>query len=258
MKVGILGGGQLGRMLLQAAANYTVETFVLENDSHCPAAHLCHHFTKGDIQNYDDVYAFGKELDAITIEIEAVNIDALEQLSKEGVRVIPHPSALRIIQNKITQKQFYEKNEIPSPPFKVTDAAADVLQHLHFLPAVHKLGVGGYDGKGVKLIETEANIGNAFNEPSVLEKKVTIAKEISVIVAKSESGETAIYPIAEMIADPVLNLLDYQLSPAKITDKALWKAEAIALKLVKALNSAGLFAIEMFIDDKEQVWVNET
>jgi 5-(carboxyamino)imidazole ribonucleotide synthase len=245
-------------MLLQAAANYTVETFVLENDENCPAAHLCHHFVNGDIRNYNDVYSFGKQVDAITIEIESVNIDALEQLSNEGVRVIPHPSALRIIQNKITQKQFYQAHEIPSPPFKITQNSTDILQHLAFLPAVHKIGVGGYDGKGVQLIETEANISEAFQAPSVLEKKVAIAKEISVIVAKSENGEMAIYPIAEMITDPILNLLDYQLSPAKISEKVLWKAEAIALKLVKELASPGLFAIEMFIDQNEQVWVNET
>src|SRR6478752_9466616 len=118
-KIGILGGGQLGRMLLQAAANYPVETFVLENDDQCPAAHLCHHFVKGDIRNFDDVYNFGKGLDAITIEIESVNEDALEKLEQEGVRVYPKPSALRIIKNKILQKQFYKDNEIPSPAFKV-------------------------------------------------------------------------------------------------------------------------------------------
>src|SRR5215510_15827847 len=120
MKIGLLGGGQLGRMLLQAAANYTVETFVMENDDECPAAHLCHHFTKGDIKNFDAVYAFGKNLDAITIEIENVNIDALEKLEAEGVKIYPRPSVLKIIKNKILQKEFYKTHDIPSPQFMIT------------------------------------------------------------------------------------------------------------------------------------------
>src|SRR6186997_57287 len=138
-KVGILGGGQLGRMLLQAAANYPVETFVMENDENCPAAHLCHHFTKGDIRNFDDVYNFGKGLDALTIEIEAVNEDALEKLENEGVRIYPKPSALKIIKSKILQKQFYKDNEIPSSEFIITQNKAELSQHSAFLPAAHKL-----------------------------------------------------------------------------------------------------------------------
>jgi len=150
-KVGILGGGQLGRMLLQAAANYPVETFVMESDADCPAAHLCHHFTKGDIKNFDDVYNFGKGLDAITIEIEAVNEDALEKLEAEGVSVYPKPSALRIIKNKILQKQFYKDNEIPTSEFVIPQNKTELQQHQNFLPAAHKIGMGGYDGRGVEL-----------------------------------------------------------------------------------------------------------
>jgi 5-(carboxyamino)imidazole ribonucleotide synthase len=121
MKIGILGGGQLGRMLLQASANYVVETHVLENDENCPSAHLCHHFTKGDITDFDTVYNFGRGLDAITIEIESVNVDALEKLETEGVKVYPKPSAIRIIKNKITQKEFYAHHQIPTSEFMVTD-----------------------------------------------------------------------------------------------------------------------------------------
>jgi 5-(carboxyamino)imidazole ribonucleotide synthase len=258
MKVGILGGGQLGRMLLQAAANYDVTTFVLENDPHCPAAHLCHHFTKGDISNYDAVYNFGKGLDAMTIEIESVNVDALEQLEKEGVKVYPTPAAIRIIKNKIVQKQFYTQNEIPTSEYIVTQNKAALIHYASFLPAVHKLGEGGYDGKGVQVINTEADIELGFDAPSVLEKKVNIKQEIALIVGMNAKGETIIYPPAEMIFDPVYNLLDYQLSPAKLEEKQLWKAEAIARKVVNGLKSPGLFAIELFIDDKGDVWVNET
>lgn len=258
MKVGILGGGQLGRMLLQAAANYTVDTYVLENDEHCPAAHLCHHFTKGNITDYDTVYHFGKGLDAITIEIESVNVDALEKLESEGVRVYPKPSAIRIIKNKITQKEFYKKHEIPASDFIVTENLADLQKHIGFLPAVHKIGQGGYDGKGVQVLETEKDISKGFAAPAVLEKKVKIKKEIAIIVAAGDNGETVLFPPAEMVFDPVWNLLDYQISPALLPEKILWKAEGIAAKVVKELKSPGLFAIELFIDINDEVLVNET
>ncbi|MES2004264.1 MAG: 5-(carboxyamino)imidazole ribonucleotide synthase [Bacteroidota bacterium] len=258
MKAGILGGGQLGRMLLQAAANYTVETFVLENDPNCPAAHLCHHFTKGDITDFDTVYAFGKELDALTIEIESVNVEALEKLEAEGVKIYPRPSAIKTIKNKLTQKSFYRNHEIPTSDFLITENLADLQQHLSFLPAVHKIGQGGYDGKGVAVLETEADLSKGFDAPSVLEKKVRIKKEIALIVAMNEAGETVLYPPAEMIFDPVWNLLDYQLSPAILPEKILWKAEAIAARVVKELKSPGLFAVELFIDMNDEVLVNET
>ncbi len=258
MKIGILGGGQLGRMLLQAATNFDVTTYVLENDAQCPAAHLCHHFTLGNIQDYDAVYNFGKNLDALTIEIEAVNVDALEQLEKEGVKVYPTPSAIRTIKNKVLQKQFYKENEIPTAPFFITQKASELLAHIDFLPAVHKMGEGGYDGKGVQIINTEKEIELAFNVPSVLEKKVKIATEIALIVGMNAKGETIIYPPAEMVFDTVYNLLDYQLSPAKLQEKQLWKSQAIARKVVKGLNSPGLFAIELFIDAQGEIWVNET
>ncbi len=138
-KAGILGGGQLGRMLLQAAANYPVETFVLENDAECPAAHLCTHFVQGDITNFEDVYNFGKHLDAITIEIEAVNVEALQKLEEEGVKIFPKPSALAIVKNKILQKQFYVDNQIPTPAFIITNNKEELKNNASFLPAYSKL-----------------------------------------------------------------------------------------------------------------------
>ena len=258
MKVGILGGGQLGRMLLQAAANYTVETFVLENDPGCPAAHLCHHFVKGNINDFDTVYQFGRGLDAITIEIEAVNVDALEKLESEGVKIYPSPAAIRIIKDKVIQKAFYRDHDIPSSPFVITQNLAELAAQADFLPAVHKIGQGGYDGKGVQVIREAKDMDKGFDAPAVLEKMVDIKKEIAVIVAMNAKGETALFPPAEMIADPVLNLLDYQLSPAVLPEKVLWKAEAIALRVVKGLQSPGLFAVELFVDKNEDVLVNET
>jgi len=257
-KVGILGGGQLGRMLLQAAVNYPVQTAVLENDSECPAAHLCNYFVKGDITDFDAVYNFGKGLDAITIEIESVNEAALEQLEKEGVNIYPKPATLKTIKNKILQKEFYKKNEIPTSDFIVTQNLQELNSHTAFLPAVHKIAMGGYDGRGVQVIKTKDDIGKGFDAPGVLEKMVKIKKEIAVIIAVNDKGETAIYPAVDMVFDPLLNLLDYQLSPADLTDKILWKIEAIALKVVKHLNSPGIFAVELFVDANDEVFVNET
>jgi 5-(carboxyamino)imidazole ribonucleotide synthase len=257
-KIGILGGGQLGRMLLQASANYVVETFVLENDEDCPAAHLCHHFIKGDIKNFDAVYNFGKNLDALTIEIEAVNVEALEKLESEGVKIYPKPSAIKIIKNKITQKEFYQSNQIPSPDFIITQNKNELKNNIDFLPAVHKIGQGGYDGKGVQVLQNEDAIEKGFDAPSVLEKMVDIQKEIAIIVAMNDKKETAVYPATEMIFDPQLNLLDYQVSPSELPKDVLEKAEQIALQLVKSFNSAGLFAVEMFVDKNNNVLINET
>lgn len=257
-KIGILGGGQLGRMLLQAAANYPVETFVLENDDACPAAHLCHHFKKGDIRNFEDVYHFGRELDALTIEIESVNLEALKKLEAEGVSIFPRPHALEIIKNKVTQKKFYRDHQIPSPDFVVTYHAEEISQYPDFLPAAHKLATGGYDGRGVQLVYNKEDISKAFDGESVLEKMVQIKKEIAIIVAIDGDGKKAIYPPVEMIFNKDLNLLEYQLCPATLQEKTLWKAEAIALTVAKNLQSPGIFAIELFIDINEEVLVNET
>src|SRR5665213_3196548 len=257
-KVGILGGGQLGRMLLQAAANYPVETYVLEKDAECPAAHLCSHFTKGDITSFKDVYNFGKNLDAITIEIESVNIEALKKLESEGVKVYPRPAALEIIKSKSLQKNFYKTNQIPTSPFVITSRKEDLQTQLHFLPAAHKLAVGGYDGRGVEILKNEKDIEKGFDEEAVLEKLVKIKKEIAIIVAISENGKTAVYPPVEMIFNQDLNLLEYQLCPANISEKMVWKAEAVALAVVKNFQSPGIFAVELFVDIDDNVLVNET
>jgi 5-(carboxyamino)imidazole ribonucleotide synthase len=257
-KVGILGGGQLGRMLLQVAANYPVETFILENDPQCPSAHLCHHFVQGDIRDFDAVYQFGKGLDAITIEIENVNIDALEKLEQEGVRIYPKPSVLRIIKNKIHQKQFYTQHGIPTAPYVITENRAALQGHSELLPGVHKIGEGGYDGRGVQLLHRNEDLHLGFDAPGVLEKLVNIKKEIALLVAVGDDGKTALYPPVEMVFNPDLNMLDFQLSPADIPTDILWKIEAISLSLVRHLASPGLFAVELLVDDKNEVFVNET
>jgi 5-(carboxyamino)imidazole ribonucleotide synthase len=257
-KVGILGGGQLGRMLLQSAANYEVETHVLENDSECPAAHLCARFTKGDIRNFDDVYNFGKELNAITIEIENVNVEALEKLQEEGVKIYPHPDVLRIIKNKLLQKQYYESHQIPSAPYKITENKASTSAHRDFLPAVHKLAEGGYDGRGVQLLHKADDLHLAFDEPAVLEKMIPVKKEISQIVAVDNDGKTVLYPPVEMVFNKDLNQLDHQVSPADIPQNTAWKIEAIAISVVRNFKSPGIFAVELFVNTDGDVLVNET
>ncbi|MBN8685560.1 MAG: 5-(carboxyamino)imidazole ribonucleotide synthase [Chitinophagales bacterium] len=256
--IGILGGGQLGRMLLQAAANYPVTVHVLENDADCPSAHLCHHFTKGDIRDFDAVYNFGKNLDALTIEIENVNVEALEKLEKEGVKIFPKPAVLRTIKNKIRQKEYYRDHQIPTSAFIITENLRELEEAAGFIPAVHKIGEGGYDGKGVQLIRTREDLVKGFDSPSVLEKLVPIQKEIAQMVAINEKGETALYPPVEMLFDPELNLLDYQLCPAELSTQTLYKVEAIALTVVRNFKSPGIFAVEMFVDTNGDVLVNET
>lgn len=258
LRIGILGGGQLGRMLLQSAANYHVETYVLESGHNPPASSLAQNFVEGNIKDYDTVYRFGKMVDVLTIEIEHVNLDALFKLEEEGLKIYPRPSALKIIKDKGLQKQFYTDNGIPTSEFVLTTDKADLENHKAFLPAAHKLRSGGYDGKGVEIIRTEADIQKAFEEPSMLEKLVDIDKEISVIVACNESGETAVYPPVEMVFNPKYNLVDYLVSPAQLTDEQTKTAKKLAMEVMAALQSPGIFAVEMFLDKQGNILVNET
>jgi 5-(carboxyamino)imidazole ribonucleotide synthase len=181
----------------------------------------------------------------------------LEKLESEGVRVFPRPSALSTIKNKIRQKNFYKENEIPTAEFTITNSLNDLANFPGLFPAIHKIALGGYDGRGVISLKNKDEFYLGFDEPAVLERKIIIDKEISIIVA-TNGTEIVIYPPVEMIFHPLLNLLDYQLSPADVSKKTLWKLEAIATKVVKGLNSPGIFAVEMFIDKEDNTWVNET
>lgn len=258
IKTGILGGGQLGRMLLQAAANYQVETYVLEEGPKPPAATLCHHFISGDIRDFETVYRFGKLCDVLTIEIENVNVDALCKLEEEGLRVVPKPAVLCTVKDKGLQKRFYRQHGIPTADFILTTGRAEVAANAAFLPAAHKLRTGGYDGKGVRLIRDTDELEKAFDAPAVLEKLVEIEKEISVIVARNETGEVAVYPPTEMIFDPNYHLVDYLISPAELPGQKASETQRIAVKVVEAFNSPGIFAVEMFLDKSGNILVNET
>jgi 5-(carboxyamino)imidazole ribonucleotide synthase len=258
IKLGILGGGQLGRMLLLAAANYPVETYVLELAVDCPASLLCQHFVAGDIRDYDTVYRFGQGLDVITIEIEHVNTAALHALEREGVKVIPSPTVLDTIRDKGLQKAFYDQHDIATSPYILTEKATDLINHLDMLPAAHKLRTGGYDGKGVQIIQNASEAHLAFDKPCVLEQLVAIDKEIAVLVAISQTGDMAVYPPVEMVFDPKYNLVDMLLSPARLTNSQSKLATDMAVNVAQALGSAGLYAVELFLDKTGNLLVNET
>ena len=254
MKIGILGGGQLGRMFIQEALKYDDEFYVLDPSADCSCAYISR-FTQGDFNDYQAVIDFGKDKDVITIEIEHINADALQELENQGVRVVPNANIIKIIQQKILQKKFYAENNIPSPEFQIIENKSEADFPL---PFVQKLNTGGYDGKGVQVIRTEEDRAKLWDAPSVLEKLVDIDKELSIIVAKNDSGEIKTFPVTEMVADPKLNLLDFNICPANISQEVQNQIDEIAEKFISAANSSGLFAIELFLDKEGKVWVNET
>jgi 5-(carboxyamino)imidazole ribonucleotide synthase len=257
-KIGILGGGQLGRMMLQQAANYPVETWVMENDPQCPSAGLCHRFVLGDIRDQEAVIAFGRQVDVLTIEIENVSLEALQVLEAEGIRVFPNTKALRTIKDKILQKQFYRDNGIPTSDFRILNNMGELEAAVGELPAVQKLATGGYDGRGVTILRGPEDLSKGFDAPSVLEQLVDIERELAIIVAIDEHGGQAVFAPVEMVFNPELNLLDYQLCPSDLPKETLWKAEAVALSVARHLDSPGLFAVELFVDRSGDVLVNET
>lgn len=254
MKIGILGGGQLGRMLIQNALKYDDEWYTLDPAKDAPCSNISY-FTEGNFNDYDTVFNFGKGKDVVSIEIEHVNVDALFELQDCGVKIIPSPEIIQTIQQKILQKEFYKKHQIPSPEFQI-------IQHkeeANFpLPFVQKMNTGGYDGKGVQVITTQDDLKNLWNVPSVLESLVDIEKELSIIVAKNESGDIKTFPVTEMVADPKLNLLDFNICPSDISEDVQHQIDVIAKQFIEAADSPGLFAIELFLDKNGKVWVNET
>ena len=254
MKIGILGGGQLGRMLIQNALKYDDEWYTLDPAKDAPCSTISH-FEQGSFNDYDTVFNFGKGKDLVSIEIEHVNVDALFELQECGVKVIPSPLIIRTIQQKMLQKEFYKKNNIPSPEFQNMNSISEADFPL---PFVQKMNTGGYDGKGVQVIKTEEDLQNLWDVPSVLESLIDIDKELSIIVARNEKEETKTFPVTEMVADPKLNLLDFNICPAQISEEVQNQIDEIARKFIAAVNSAGLFAIELFLDKNGKVWVNET
>lgn len=256
-KLGILGGGQLGRMLIQAAVDLNIDIHCLDPDMNAPCKDLATTFATGSLKDYEMVYAFGESCDLISIEIENVNIDALAALESEGVKVYPQPRVIQLIQDKRLQKQFYEDNDIPTAEFILTDNAEAVKQHVNFLPAVNKLGKEGYDGRGVQVIKTEADLDKAFDTPSLLERLIDFEKEIAVIVARTASGEIETFPAVEMVFHPTANLVEYLFAPAAIESNVAEKADTIARQVIKKLDMVGILAVEMFVTKDGDILVNE-
>jgi 5-(carboxyamino)imidazole ribonucleotide synthase len=255
-KIGILGGGQLGRMLIQSGIDYNLSFSVLDPDEHAPCNGLAN-FHVGKLTDFDTVMKFGKTCDIITIEIEHVNTQALKELVKLGKKVFPQPEIIEMIQDKRTQKTFYKEWHIPTAPFVLTESKQDTFQHEALLPAVHKLGKEGYDGRGVQVLRTKADLEKAFDAPGLLEKLIDFEKEISIIVARNETGEMETYPAVEMVFHAEQNLVEYLFAPAQLPDHIVQQADEIARKVMQQLGMVGLLAVEMFVTKAGEVLVNE-
>ena len=257
LRLGILGGGQLGRMLIQQAINYNVTVKVLDPDREAPCRKLCDEFVVGSLGDYETVYNFGKKVDLLTIEIEKVNVDALEQLEKEGVLVYPQPRIIRLIQDKGLQKQFFKENDIPTAEFQVISSAEQLRKsHIPF-PYIQKLRRDGYDGRGVYKVLDESYLHKAFTEPSLIERLIDFEKEIAVIVARNENGETKCFPMVEMEFNPEVNLVEFLIAPSTLPFEVHEQAERVAIKIAECLNIVGLLAVEMFLDKHGKILVNE-
>ncbi|KEQ28588.1 5-(carboxyamino)imidazole ribonucleotide synthase [Pedobacter antarcticus] len=257
LKLGILGGGQLGRMLIQEAINYNLTTLVLDPDHDAPCKHLANTFECGSITDFDTVYKFGKKVDVITIEIEKVNIEALEQLEKEGKQVYPQSRVIRLIQDKGVQKQFFKENDIPTAPFQLANSREEMITSNFPYPYMLKQRKDGYDGKGVMRINSVADLDHAFTSPCLMEELVDFEKEIAVIVARNANGDVKTFPLVEMEFNAEANLVEFLISPSTYPEPIQARAEAIAVQIAEALNITGLLAVEMFITKDGRILVNE-
>lgn len=255
--LGILGGGQLGRMVIQSAISYNIDIHILDPDPNAPCKSICQKFVNGSLNDFDMVYAFGQECDIITIEIENVNTEALQKLVDEGKDVFPQPHIIKMIQDKRLQKQFYKEKGIPTADFILTEDKADVIRNAFFLPAVNKLGREGYDGRGVQILREESDLERAFEAPGLLEKLIDFEKEIAVIVAKNPNGETKAFPVVECAFHPTANLVEFLFSPAQIDIDIEQKAQKIAIQVIEELGMIGILAVEMFVTKSGEILVNE-
>lgn len=257
-KIGILGGGQLGYMFLQSALQYPVEIHILDPSGNAPCAAHAHRFVQGDFADYQTVVDFGKDLDAIGIEIEHVNVDALRELKSQGKKVVPDSEALAIIQDKSVQKKFYIENEIPTAPYFELEDWKELICVVTEFPLFQKANKGGYDGKGVQFLPSRNETDKILRVPSIYETPADLDKEIAVVVVADGNGNFVNYPVVELVFNQEYNLLDYLLMPSTLDSGKANEAEKIALKVVEKLNSPGVFAVEMFLNQDGSIWVNET
>jgi len=261
LRLGIIAGGQLGKMLIQEASKWDIATYVLDPEESCPAGGIASFFVKGKYVEYDSVYQFGKKVDLLTFEIENINIAALRKLKDEGVKVVPDPSVLALVQDKGLQKNFYKENNIPTAAYQLVPDQKEIIQlassNVLRFPFVQKLRVGGYDGRGVAIINGHNDLGKLLDGPSVVEEKIEIDKEIGVIAARSDRGEIRCFPAVEMVFDVKANLVDRLICPSGISEELARKASSIATRLIDSLGMCGLLAIEFFVSKQGELFVNE-
>lgn len=260
-KLGILGGGQLGKMLLQETRKFDIQTYVLDPSDEAPSRFACNHFEQGSLQDFDTVYSFGKKVDVLTFEIETINVEALEKLEAEGVKVFPSPQTLRVIQDKGIQKNFYAKNGIPTSPFSVYNDLKSLKTDLKSgkisLPFVWKSTQGGYDGKGVKIVKNENDLDLLADTACLAEDLIPFKNELAVIVVRNPDGAVKTYPVVEMEFHPEANQVEYVICPARISDAVAEKARAVAHKVSEAFAHVGLLAVELFQTEDDEILVNE-
>jgi 5-(carboxyamino)imidazole ribonucleotide synthase len=260
-KLGILGGGQLGRMLLAETQKFDIHTAILENNKNAPCAEICNTFVVGDLLDFDAVYNFGKTVDVLTIEIENVNLDALDKLEAEGFTIYPKPKDLRIIQSKARQKNFYIDHQIPTAEFSHYAYLEELIHsfenNIINFPFVWKAARFGYDGNSVKIVRNIEDLASLPNVECITEKLIPFKNELAVIVARNAAGEVKTYPVVEMEFHPEANQVEYVICPARIEGVVAEKAREIALKVVSDLDFVGLLAVEMFQTVDDKILVNE-
>ena len=244
-------------MLIQSALDFNLSVHMLDPNPQAPCHAIATRFTVGSLTDFDTVYAFGQACDLLTIEIENVNTEALKRLRDEGTSVYPEPEVIELIQDKRAQKQFYQQHSIPTADFVLTESRADLNQHVDRLPAVHKLGRAGYDGRGVQVLRSADDLPQGFDAPGVLEELIDFEKEISVIVARNARGEVRTFPVVELAFHPEKNLVEYLFAPARLSEELRQRADQLARTIIEQLNMTGLLAVEMFVTPAGTVLVNE-
>jgi 5-(carboxyamino)imidazole ribonucleotide synthase len=256
-KLGILGGGQLGKMLLAETQKFDIYTCILDSSNEAPCAQICNEFHQGSLMDFDTVYNFGKKVDLLTIEIEHVNIDALFKLEKEGLEIYPQPSILQIIQHKGRQKDFFAENNIPTSDHKRFSSIKELKKETLTYPFIWKSAQFGYDGTGVKIVRNENDINSLTDNECIIEDLIPFKNELAVIVARNKNGEIKTYPVVEMEFHPEANQVEYVICPARISDDVAEKARNIALKVAEAFGHIGLLAVELFQTEQDEILVNE-
>lgn len=256
-KLGILGGGQLGKMLLTETQKFDIFTSVLDASKDAPCALIAHQFTVGNLMDYETVYAFGKTVDLLTIEIEHINIDALYQLEKEGLSIYPQPNVIETIQHKGKQKDFYKTHQIPTAEFYRYKSINELKSFPFDFPFIWKSAQFGYDGMGVKVVKSATDIKNLPDVECIVEKMIPFKMELAVIVARNQNNELKTYPVVEMEFHPEANQVEYVICPARIPTDIAIKAQEIAVKVAKSFNHVGLLAVELFLTENDTILVNE-